>query len=130
MLALPRPEINLTLSEIPSTMPYARQNRKTGMISYKEQKERRYSPQCDTPNRGELTPPRTSYMETNMHRPLRKKLSCSAQPSSPNHQPQTYREKTSPPPADYHGLGLPTKRYETQSYPHHQERTGARQTRV
>src|SRR5437588_9618307 len=122
MLALPQPGINLTRSEIPFTMPYARQNRKTGMISYKEQKERRYSPQCDTPNRGELTPPRTSHMEANMHRPLRRKLSCSAHPSSPNHQPQTYREKTNIPPAGYRGLDLPTKRYETQSYPRHQPR--------
>src|SRR5437588_471470 len=41
MPALPRPEINSMLSETPSSMPYVRQNRKTGMISYKVQKELR-----------------------------------------------------------------------------------------
>src|SRR5437588_8668463 len=114
MLASPRLEINLTLSGIPFIMPYARQNRKTGTISYKEQKERRNSWQCNTPNEGELIPPQISYKEMNVHRPLRKKLSCSTQPSTPNHQLQIYREKTSPPPAGYDGLSLPTKRYEMQ----------------
>ena len=119
MPALPRPEINSMLSETPSTMPYARQNRKTGMISYKVQKERRYSRQYGTPNRGEPIRLQTSYMERNEHKPSWRKLSCSAQPSSPNHRLQTYREKTSPLPADYHGPGLPTRRYGMQSGPHH-----------
>ena len=34
-------------------------------------------------------PTQTSCMETNEHKPLRRKLSYSAQPSSLNHQPQT-----------------------------------------
>src|SRR5437588_9375293 len=112
MPTLPQPETSSTLSETPSTMPYARQNRKTGMISYREQKEKRYLRQCDIPNQGEPTLPQTSCMERNEHKPLQRKLSCSAQASSPNHQLQSKGEKTSHLPADYHGQGLPKKRYE------------------
>src|SRR5205085_12662826 len=50
--------------------------------SYKVQKERRYSRQCDTTNREEPILPQTSYLERNEHKPLWRKLSCSAQPSS------------------------------------------------
>src|SRR5437588_10976854 len=82
MSSLPQPETSSTRLETPSTMPYARQNRKTRMIAYREQKEKRYLRQCDTPNQGEPTLPQTSYMETNDHKPLQRKLSCSAQPSS------------------------------------------------
>src|SRR5205085_11450943 len=117
-----RPETNSMLSETPFTMPYARQNRKTRTISYKEQKERRYSRRCDTPNRGEPTLPQTSYMEKNEHKPSGRKLSCSAQPSSSNRQLQTYREKTNPLSAVCHGPGLPIKRYEMRSHPHHPAR--------
>src|SRR5437588_12906137 len=117
-----RLEINSMLSETPFTMPYARQNRKTGTNSYKEQKERRYSRRCDTPNRGEPTLPQTSYMEKNEHKPSGRKLSCSAQPSSPNPQVQIYREKTNPLSTVCHGLGSPIKRYEMRSHPHHPAR--------
>src|SRR5437588_1459221 len=89
MPTLPQPETSSTLSETPSTMPYARQNRKAGMISYREQKEKRYLRQCDIPHQGEQTLPQTSCTERNEHKPLRRKLSCSAQPASPNHQLQT-----------------------------------------
>src|SRR5205085_190088 len=114
-----RPEINSILSETPSTMPYVRKNRKTGLISYKVQMKRRYSRQCDTPNREERIRHQTSYMERNEHKPSRRKSTCSAQPFSPNHQLQTYREMMSLLPADYHSQGLSTRRYQIQSRLHH-----------